>query len=33
MKKRNKYCSNKSNLVYVEEIENKKSSDKIKLLK
>ena len=26
--KRNKYCLNKSNLVYVEETENKKFSDK-----
>ena len=26
--KRNEYCLNKSNLVYVEETENKKSSDK-----
>ena len=26
--RRNKYCLNKSNLVYVEETEDKKSSDK-----
>ena len=31
--KRNKYCLNRSNLFYVEETENKKSSDKKKLLK
>ena len=30
--KRNLYCLNKSNLVYVEETENKKSSDKKKLV-
>ena len=29
-RKRNKYCPNKSNLLYVEETENKKSSDKKK---
>ena len=28
--KRNKYCLSKSNLLYVEETENKKSSDKKK---
>ena len=31
--KRNKYCLNRSNLFYVEETENKQSSDKKKLLK